>query len=92
MLNEDLPLEYKKTLEIINKQKNIIMKKIEDNNDTSEKNTTYVEQLIKLVENIIEYVTKIQNIEMQKKNYKNTEKDLNNTQFTNYYNVKENKN
>ena len=47
MLNDELLLEYKKILEIINKQKNIIMKKIEDNNDTSEKITTYIEELIK---------------------------------------------
>ena len=54
------------------------MKKIEDNNDTSEKNTTYIEQLIKLDENIKKYLIKIQNIEMQKMNYKNSEKDPNN--------------
>lgn len=78
MLNEKLLIEYKKTLEIINKQKKLIMKKIEDNNDTSEKNTTYIEQLIKLDENIKKYLIKIQNIEMQKMNYKNSEKDPNN--------------
>ena len=47
MLNDELLLAYKKILEIINKQKNIIMKKIEDNNETSEKITTYIEELIK---------------------------------------------
>lgn len=62
MMNDELIIEYKKILEILYKQKDIITKNLENNKDYSNINSS-LEQLLKIDENIKEYIIKIKDIE-----------------------------
>ena len=61
-MNDELIIEFKKTLEILYKQKDIITKNLENNKDYSNINSS-LEQLLKIDENIKEYIIKIKDIE-----------------------------
>lgn len=67
MLNDELIKEYKKTLEILYKQKEIITKNLEDQKDSSNVNS-FIEQIIKIDTNIKEYIIKIKDIEKENDN------------------------
>ena len=69
MIKNELVNEYKKTLEILYKQKDIITKNLENNKDSSNI-SSFLEQLIKIDENIKEYIIKIKDIEKENKNEK----------------------
>ena len=69
MIKDELVNEYKKTLEILYKQKDIITKNLENNKDFSNI-SSFLEQLIKIDENIKEYIIKIKDIEKENINEK----------------------
>ena len=68
MRQENLVMQYKKTLEILNKQKNILLSKIEEGKEGFNNSTQYIEQIINLDNNIKDYIIKIKNLEDNEKN------------------------
>ena len=65
---ENLVMQYKKTLEILNKQKNILLSKIEEAKEGFNNSIQYIEQIINLDNNIKDYIIKIKNLEDNEKN------------------------
>ena len=68
MSQENLVMQYKKTLEILNKQKNILLSKIEEGKEGFNNSTYYIDQIINLDNNIKDYIIKIKNLEDNEKN------------------------
>ena len=83
MSNLDLIFEYKKTLEILDKQKKKLIAKIEDKQETLDNMNNYIDQMIKIDQNIKEYIEKIQLLDKKNQNNKNNDKEINDNNKTN---------
>ena len=86
-------IEYKKTLEILDKQKKKLMVKIEDKAETLDNMNNYIIQMIKIDQNIKECIKKIQKLDNKIQHIKNNDKDNNNKKISNNLNnIEENNN